>query len=162
MRLKKITASLYNKRGLYHFALFIIVFIPKKIFSVPKSVLNYFLSHYYYNSSRIVRLNDIRKSVYYLAARKTRFPHPIGIVIGYGVTLGVNCVIYQHVTLGGKTLNGAKNNEYPTIGNNVVVYANAMIIGDIKIGDNVVVGAGAIVTKNVANNSLVVGHSLIK
>jgi serine O-acetyltransferase len=162
MRLKKLTASFYNRRGLYHFALFLIVFIPKKTFSIPRSVVNYFLSHYYYNSSRIVRLNDIRKSVYYLAARKTRFPHPIGIVIGNGVSLGENCVIYQHVTLGGKTISGGNGNEYPVIGNNVIIYANAIIIGDIKIGDNVVVGAGAIVTKDIANNSLVVGHSLIK
>lgn len=30
-----------------------------------------------------------------------RFPHPIGIVIGNGVSIGPNCSIYQNVTLGG-------------------------------------------------------------
>ena len=66
------------------------------------------------------------------------------------------------VTLGAKTLKGTMNDEYPTIGDNVIVYANAMIIGDIEIGNNVVVGGGAIVTKDIPNNSLVVGNSLIK
>lgn len=43
------------------------------------------------------------------------------------------------------------------IGNNVYIGNNAMIMPNVIIGDNVVIGAGTIVTKNVPNNSVVVG-----
>lgn len=44
-----------------------------------------------------------------------------------------------------------------TIGNNVNIGWNAVIMPGVTIGDNVVVGAGAIVTKDVEPNSIVVG-----
>ena len=45
----------------------------------------------------------------------------------------------------------------PTIGDNVVIFAGAKILGNIKIGNNVVIGANATVTNNVPDNSVVVG-----
>lgn len=48
--------------------------------------------------------------------------------------------------------------DIPTIGNNVFVGANVVIIGNITIGDNVIIGAGAVVTKNVPSNCIVVGN----
>ena len=44
-----------------------------------------------------------------------------------------------------------------TIGNNVNIGWNAVIMPGVTIGDNVIVGAGAIVTKDVESNSVVVG-----
>ena len=44
------------------------------------------------------------------------------------------------------------------IGKNVSIGSNATILGGIKIGDNAVVGAGAVVTKNVPSNTIVVGN----
>ena len=61
------------------------------------------------------------------------FPHPMGIVIGASVIIGDNCTIYQNVTLGRKNKDIVK---YPTIGNDVTIYANSTIIGDVKIGNN--------------------------
>ncbi len=53
----------------------------------------------------------------------------------------------------------AKNDEQiPTIGNNVVIYANSVIVGDITIGDNVVIGAGSVVINDVLANCLVAGN----
>ncbi len=52
---------------------------------------------------------------------------------------------------------GKKNGKYPTIGNNVTLGCNVVIIGDVNIGDNVVVGAGSVVTKDIPSNSIVAG-----
>lgn len=44
----------------------------------------------------------------------------------------------------------------PVIGDNVSVWANSVVLGDIKIGDNSQIGAGSVVVKNVPANSVVV------
>ncbi|HEC92754.1 MAG TPA: acyltransferase [Candidatus Atribacteria bacterium] len=44
-----------------------------------------------------------------------------------------------------------------SIGNNVLIGANVVILPGIKIGDNTVVGAGAVVTKDIPKNSVAVG-----
>lgn len=48
----------------------------------------------------------------------------------------------------------------PTIGDNVSVYAGAIVVGGVTIGNNVVIGAGAVVVKDVPDNSLVVGNPM--
>lgn len=45
-----------------------------------------------------------------------------------------------------------------TIGNNVMVGVNTVILKDVSIGNNVVIGAGSIVTKNIPNNSVAAGN----
>lgn len=47
----------------------------------------------------------------------------------------------------------------PTIGNNVVMYAGAKVVGKIKIGNNIVIGANAVVVEDVPDNAVVVGVS---
>lgn len=80
--------------------------------------------------------------------------HPFATVIN-AKKIGENFVFRNSVTIGNK--NNAID-EIPTIGNNVDVGANAVIIGKIEIGDNVVIGAGAVVVKSVPSNSIVVGN----
>lgn len=65
--------------------------------------------------------------------------------------LGKNCKIMQQVTIG---FNG---NQKPTIGDNVTVCAGAKIIGGVTVGNNVIVGANAVVTHNVPDNCVVGG-----
>lgn len=43
------------------------------------------------------------------------------------------------------------------IGNNVHIGTNAIIMPNVTIGDNCIIGCGAIVTKNIPNNSIVIG-----
>lgn len=43
------------------------------------------------------------------------------------------------------------------IGNNVIIYAGAMLLGNITIGDNSIIGANSVVTKNCPPNSIMVG-----
>lgn len=45
----------------------------------------------------------------------------------------------------------------PTIGDNVIIFAGAKIIGNVKIGNNTVIGANAVVTHNIPDNSVAVG-----
>lgn len=80
-----------------------------------------------------------------------RLDHFVGVVIGNGSIIGDNVKIYQNVTI------GQKNNQYPTIGNNVIIYAGAKILGGIIIGDNSIIGANAVVLKDVPCNSVAVG-----
>ena len=56
------------------------------------------------------------------------------------------------------TIGNNKSGDRPIIGNNVTVNANAVVIGNISLGDNVIVGAGAVVTKSVPTNCVVVGN----
>ena len=52
---------------------------------------------------------------------------------------------------------GGKNGA-PQIGDNVLIGANATIIGGITIGNNVKIGAGAIVIDNIPDNCTVVSE----
>ena len=86
--------------------------------------------------------------------KNLKLPHPIGIVIGEGVKIGDNCIIYQNVTLGRKNKDIA---EYPTIGNNVIIYCNSTLVGSIKIGNNAIIGCNSVILKSVEANSTAIG-----
>lgn len=45
----------------------------------------------------------------------------------------------------------------PIIGNNVTIYAGAKVFGKITIGDDVIIGANAVVTKDIPSHSMVAG-----
>ena len=89
--------------------------------------------------------------------------HGNGVIIGETTIIGDNCTLYQGVTLGAKSFeldeNGAsvKNiKRHPDIGNNVVIYANATILGgSTKIGDNCVIGGNTWLTHSVEAGSTI-------
>lgn len=80
-----------------------------------------------------------------------RIAHNSNIVIGERVVIGNNCTIYQGVTI------GQNYGGYPTIGNNVIIYAGAKIFGDITIGNNVIIGANAVVNTDIPDNAVIGG-----
>lgn len=82
--------------------------------------------------------------------------HGMGVVIGETAIVGDNCLIYHGVTLGGTGVTDCK--RHPTIGNNVMIGADSIILGNITIGNNVRVGAGSVVTRDVPSDVTVVGH----
>ena len=45
---------------------------------------------------------------------------------------------------------------------NVIIGADSLIVGPITIGNNVIIGGGAIVTKDVPDNTIVVGINIFK
>jgi serine O-acetyltransferase len=81
--------------------------------------------------------------------------HGMGLVIGETASVGDNCVLYHGVTLGANTFE--KVDRHPKIGNNVIIYANATLIGPIHIGDHSIVGAGAVVLKDAKAHSRLIG-----
>ena len=81
--------------------------------------------------------------------------HATGIVIGETTIIGNNVMIYQGVTLGG--VSTSKGKRHPTLGDNVVIGANASVLGNITIGNNVRIGAGSVVVKDVPDDCTVVG-----
>lgn len=74
--------------------------------------------------------------------------HGTGIVIGETATIGHHVKLYQGVTIGAKSFEKDENGNpvkggkrHPDIGNHVVVYANATILGgNTVIGDHCTVG----------------------
>ncbi len=82
--------------------------------------------------------------------------HGNGVVIGETTIIGNNVTIYQGVTLGGTGHEQGK--RHPTIGNEVVIGAGAIVLGAIVVGDGARIGAGAVVTKSVPQDTTVVGN----
>lgn len=84
--------------------------------------------------------------------------HGTGLVIGHGCVVGSGVKLYQGVTLGiagEATANAA--DAYPHVGDNVVIYAGAAVLGDISIGDGAVIAANAVVTRDVPPGAVVGG-----
>ena len=83
--------------------------------------------------------------------------HGTGVVIGETTEIGNNVKIYQGVTLGalsfpknekGQIIKGRK--RHPTVGNNVVIYSSATILGGLTvIGDDAVIGGNAWITSSI-------------
>lgn len=78
------------------------------------------------------------------------------LVINPKARIGKNCNIAQGVTIGQQ--NRGKNEGYPEIGDLVWIGANAVLVGNIKIGNNVLVAPNSYVNFDVPDNSVVVGN----
>lgn len=124
----------------------------------------YRCSHFFYNKrvTLIAHLFRILNVVIFSChispkariGKNIKFAHPTGMVIGDGVVIGNDCLIAQNVTLGVKNF---YKPEYPIIGNNVTICANAVVLGDITIEDDVVIGANSTVINDVPKGSIAVG-----
>lgn len=87
--------------------------------------------------------------------------HGTGVVIGETTVIGHHVKLYQGVTLGAKSFsqdadgNPVKGiHRHPRIGNHVIIYSGATILGgDTCIGDNCVIGGNVWLTKSVPSNS---------
>ena len=92
--------------------------------------------------------------------------HGTGVVVGETTTIGDNVKLYQHVTLGAKSFDVAPDGSlvkgikrHPDIGNNVVIYSGATILGgDVSIGDGCVIGGNVWLTHSVPAGETVYQH----
>ena len=82
-----------------------------------------------------------------------------GLIVQHGYAtiiaprkIGKKCWVNQGVTIG-----YTNDDDCPTLGDNVTVYAGAKILGDVHVGNNVVVAANAVVVKDVEDNCVVGG-----
>jgi len=78
--------------------------------------------------------------------------HVFATTFGGSTVIGNNVTILHSVTL------GEKNGSYPIIGDNVYLGSGCCVLGGVTIGNNVIIGANAVVTKNIPENSIVVGN----
>ncbi|WP_321285382.1 serine O-acetyltransferase EpsC [uncultured Sunxiuqinia sp.] len=89
--------------------------------------------------------------------------HGTGVVIGSTCIIGNNVKLYQGVTLGAKSFSLDENGNpikgvprHPIVEDNVIIYAQATILGRITVGENSIIGGNVWVTNNVAPNSKIV------
>ncbi|GFD96229.1 transacetylase [Tenacibaculum mesophilum] len=90
------------------------------------------------------------------------FCHFLGdITIGDDVMIGPKTIIWgrDHGMDRGEKMNAQKHTSKPVIiGNDVWIGARATILKGVTIGNGAVIGAGSVVTKDVAENAVVVGN----
>lgn len=92
--------------------------------------------------------------------------HGTGVVIGETSTIGNRVKIYQNVTIGAKSFDVAPDGSlvkgikrHPDIGNDVVIYAGATILGgQTVIGDNCVIGGNVWLTHSVEAGRVVLNE----
>ena len=117
--------------------------------------------------------SDIRKkynSDYYpgiTVGDNLRIEHAMWTCIGKTTIIGDNVRIYNNVLVIAKVTGDeerlrSKERRHAKIGNNVILGSGCTIIGPVSIGDNCIIGARAIVTKDVPDNSVVIGTNQIR
>ena len=82
-------------------------------------------------------------------------PHPNGIVIHPDAEVGVNCLIFQQVTIGARNEIGL-----PQIGGHVDIGAGAKVLGPVKVGAYAKIGANAVILADVEPHRVAVGFVL--
>lgn len=88
--------------------------------------------------------------------RGLRLPHPQNIILAGFAEFGAFCTIYHNVSVAWNGFQPAKPNS-PKIGDQVLVGAGAILLGDVTIGSNVLIGAGTVVNASIPPDSLVTG-----
>ncbi|MCF8302198.1 MAG: serine acetyltransferase [Bacteroidales bacterium] len=89
--------------------------------------------------------------------------HGTGVVIGETSKIGNNVKVYQGVTLGARSFPLDENGNpikgiprHPVVEDDVVIYANATILGRITVGKGSMIGGNIWVTKNVPPKSKII------
>ena len=95
--------------------------------------------------------------------------HGTGVVIGETTTIGSGVKIYQHVTLGAKSFDTDEDGmpvkgmkRHPDIGDRVVIYAGATILGgETRIGNDCVIGGSVWLTHSVEAGKMVLARAAV-
>ena len=106
----------------------------------------YFFITYYFLDIHISPWVKIGKGLYI---------HNKGVIIADSVVAGDNLTLIGPLTIGVERHLGKA--DAAVIGDNVIIYSGARIIGKAVIGNNVVIGANAVVLKDIPSNSVVGG-----
>jgi serine O-acetyltransferase len=89
--------------------------------------------------------------------RRVTIDHGMGIVIGETAEIGDDVHMYSGVVIGGVSRRPVK--RHPTIEDGVVIGANAVLLGPIRVGKGAKIGAGAVVRGDVPPGAVVVASS---
>lgn len=132
--------------------------------SVQNCVFLYFLANTAYkidqsgiNAEKIYYLNKVLNTVdiFYEVDMPDVFfvEHPLGSIMGRA-NYSNRFFFYQGCTVGGS------NGHYPKLGENVLMYSNSKILGNSTIGNNVVLSANAyVIDADIPENCIVFGQS---
>lgn len=122
--------------------------IPYRLLRLPFSFL--------YKALKIVQqmVTGIELPCETKLGRRVRIDHFSDIIISGDAVIGDDAIIRNGVTIGLKNTNEKGS---PVIGNRVDIGAGAKILGRITIGDDVIIGANAVVITDVPSFSLAVG-----
>lgn len=116
-----------------------------------------FRSVYYYRTKPVSSLlSSLIKGVPCLYFRSNSIGDGLLIQHGFATIIdaeriGNNCKIFQQVTI------GFNDDKRPIIGNNVTICCGAKVIGGVTVGNNVIIGANAVVVHDVPDNCVVGG-----
>ena len=95
--------------------------------------------------------------------------HGTGVVIGETTTIGHHVKLYQHVTLGAKSFDVGEDGtlvkgikRHPDIGDRVVIYSGATLLGgDTQIGNDCIIGGSVWLTHAVEAGKMVLARSAV-
>ncbi|SDZ85654.1 serine O-acetyltransferase [Haloplanus vescus] len=88
--------------------------------------------------------------------RRCVIDHGTGVVVGSTAEIGDDVLLYHGVTLGNRR--PVEGKRHPTVGDDVLLGANATVLGPIEIGDGATVGGAAVVVQPVEAGTTVVGN----
>ena len=80
--------------------------------------------------------------------------HGSEVVIGETSVIGDDVTIYQGASFVG---DGSPGRRHAVVGNGVLIGSGAKVVGPVTLGDGAKIGAGAVVTRDVAPGTTVVG-----
>jgi len=83
--------------------------------------------------------------------------HPIGVNIGYDLTIGNNVTFAGGVTAAARHYDQTGPQEFATICDGATIGAHAVLVGPVRIGENAMVGANSVVLQDVPDNTVVLG-----
>ncbi len=85
--------------------------------------------------------------------------HPIGVNIGYGLTIGNDVTFAGGVTAAAQDYDNVPSGtqQFATIGDGAIIGAHAVLVGRVRIGTNAMVGANSVVLSDVPDNAVVFG-----
>lgn len=153
--------SIKERDPAYHNFLFAILFYPG-----IKALFIYKIAHFFYKMHFFFLaflLTSFCKHHYQIEihpgakiGKNLFIDHGFGVVIGETAIIHDDVTIFHGVTLGGTGKEKTKK-RHPTILSGVLIGSGAKVLGNITIGKNAKIGANAVVLKDVANCTTVVG-----
>ncbi|MBQ3374290.1 MAG: serine acetyltransferase [Oscillospiraceae bacterium] len=95
--------------------------------------------------------------------------HGTGVVIRETTTIGTNVKLYQHVTLGAKSFEVGEDGtlvkgikRHPDIGDRVVIYSGATILGgETQIGNDCIIGGSVWLTHSIPAGKMVLARAAV-
>ncbi|MEI7475436.1 MAG: hypothetical protein WCK67_11735 [bacterium] len=130
-------------------------------------VFLYRVCHYLYKSENKILLfpfvslfRIVKERRYIDISYKTSIGEALYIDFAFGIALnefikiGNNVELYQCTTIGAS---GRDKSYGPEIGDNVILKPGSVVIGHCKVGNNVIVEANSVITKDIPDDSTVIG-----